>query len=88
MSKSLQAEVFAAIARERAYQDRKWGSLDTYDHSLLRWIEIAEEEIEEAKRVRDTSLGYDSASRELLQAAAVLVAFLEQHGVVEREQSA
>lgn len=82
------AEVFAAIARERSYQDRKWGALDTYHHNIDRWMEIASEEFDEAVAAwADIHVGAHVTQAELLQAAAVIVACLEQHGVVEREAS-
>lgn len=79
IDKSPRQEVFNAIDREREYQNRKWSD---NPHSLNRWIQIIEKELVEAKRARRHP---DEAKRELLQVASVIVACLEQHGVVERE---
>ena len=79
-------KVFAAIDRERNYQDGKWGAVHENVHSPGAWIDIAMRKINAANKQQWLA----GASRddfvlgELLQAASVLVACLEYHGVVER----
>lgn len=77
--------VFKALANECQYQDRKWGRLDTYTHDVGRWIEIMRHELAEAiEAAWDGGTNDAGALQELLQATAVGVAALQQHGVVER----
>ena len=71
--------VYAAIDRERDYQDRKWGDKP---HTVGEWLLIMEAELAEAKRA--WAKGDDDAKRELLQVIAVGVAALEQHDIIER----
>lgn len=73
--------VYAAIDRERDYQNRKWGDKP---HTVGEWLLIMEAELEEAKRAWTKGDGDSDAKRELLQVIAVGVAALEQHDIVER----
>jgi hypothetical protein len=77
-------EVFQAITRERIYQDVKWGTLAQHPHTVGEWLLIVEAELNEAKQGWVKGKGDAEALRELVQVAAVVVAALEQHGVVER----
>ena len=70
-----------AISRERDYQDEKWGD---NPHSVGEWLLIVEAELSEAKRAWVKNEGNEDALKELLQAVAVGVACMEQHGIVER----
>ena len=74
-------DIHAAIGRERGYQDRKWGN---NPHTVGEWILILEAEIRESKDAWVKKGGDVSALAEILQVAAVAVAALEQHGIVER----
>lgn len=74
--------IYPAIDRERDYQDRKWGDKP---HTVAEWLLIAEAELAEAKLAWVKGIGDGDALLELLQVIAVVVACLEQHGVVERE---
>jgi hypothetical protein len=76
----IQSDVIAALANERAFQDRKHGAKP---HDLSLWVLIIERELAEVKDaiIKKT---YDEARCELLQVGAVCVAALEQHGVIER----
>jgi hypothetical protein len=69
-----------AIRLERAYQDAKWGTPAEHPHSVLEWIEIARNELDEARLawMKETD---ERALAELVQVAAVCVACLEQHGI-------
>lgn len=67
------------IRAERAAQDQKWG---VQDHDALYWLAILTEEVgETAKAIIDPPHGQerltDEARVELIQVAAVCVAWLE-----------
>lgn len=79
-----QQDVFAAIQRERDYQDRKWGTLDQYPHTVGEWLLILESELQEAKTAWCKGDGSGDALEEVLQVASVAFACMQQHGVVER----
>ena len=78
-------KVYVAISRERAYQDRTWG---TTGHTVGEWLLILESELAEAKQGWVKGHGNGEALSEILQVAAVAVACLEAHGIVERQELA
>lgn len=77
--------VIPAIARERDYQDSKYGPIETRPHTVGDWLVIIEAELDEAKRcwIKD---GDDSALLEILQVAATAAACMQEHGVFERDR--
>lgn len=79
---TLIATVFKAIAAERTYQDSKY---EPIHRSLGDWILIMEAELKEAKQAFIKE-GREDTLREILQVAAVAVACLQDHGVIEREE--
>lgn len=85
MSNEKRQDVYAAIDRERDYQDRKWGgpSRDRR-HALPAWMLIMRKELQEAEDawMKGTD---DDVKREILQVVATGVAALESHGVTERD---
>jgi hypothetical protein len=78
------AETFAAIDRERAWQEHKWGTIAEHPHTVGEWLLILQSELDEAKQGWVKGNGDYDALRELVQVAAVAVAALEQHGAPER----
>lgn len=72
-----------AIVRERVYQDKKYGTPAERDLPIDRYLEIAAIELEEAMAAMEAA-DDENAKLEALQVAAVIVAMLERHGVVER----
>ena len=72
-----------ALTKERRYQDRKYGSPTKRGLTVPQYLEIARAELDEAQASAADG-DEENALRELLQVAAVAVACLEQHGVVER----
>ena len=78
-------EVFAAIDRERSWQEQKWGANADHPHTVGEWLLIVEAELQEAKQGWVKGKGDADALRELVQVAAVAVAALEQHGTLERD---
>ena len=76
--------VYAAIGRERDYQDAKWGSLQERPKQVGSWLLIMQGELDEAIQAWQKSRGDEKALEEILQVISVGVACLTQHGVVER----
>lgn len=67
-------EVLTAIRKERTRQDKLWGELNrTYTHE--RWLAVLTEEVGEV--ARDVLEGKPTLREELVQVAAVAVAFIE-----------
>ncbi len=81
---TMRERIYAAVDRERAFQDKKWGDVYTHGHSLQDWLNIMMKELGEAA-IELTQGDSLNARRELLQVVAVGVAALEQHGVEERD---
>lgn len=79
-------DVWAAILRERNYQNEKWGHPDHNPHTIFEWIGIMEKEIQEAKAAyfQRPADGIQML-QEILQVVAVGVACMEQHGIRERQ---
>jgi len=76
-------QIYAAIDRERTHQNRKYGTPADRNLPILGYWQIALRELLEASQ----AIGEDNtphALAELLQAAAVIVACIEQHGLIER----
>ena len=73
--------VYAAIDRERAYQDAKWGP---NPHTVGEWILILQAELDEAKHAWVKNPGDGPALTEILQVISVGVACLEDHPIHER----
>lgn len=86
--------IFFAITRERLYQDEKYGTPEHRNLSLARYLLIIRKELNEAMDAivdeetdEETDEGaLANAMCELLQVAAVAVAAMEQHGIIERFQ--
>lgn len=80
-----QLSAVAAIRKERLYGDNKHGPI-TGDggHNLAGWLLLAEAELLEAKHALiKGSSGRDSVRAEIVQIAAICVAALEQHGLID-----
>jgi hypothetical protein len=73
--------VFAAIDKERQYQENKWGTIKERGQSIPGYLLILRKELEEAELgwIKNKT-GRDSALAEIVQIAAVAVACLEEHG--------
>lgn len=72
-------QIYKLIDQERDAQDTKWG--DQSANSILEWHNIlVEEELEAAREVNDVHFAHSSKDdmiKELIQVAAVVVAWLE-----------
>lgn len=77
-------DVYAAISREREYQIRKYGDDNERNLTIIDYFSIILDELHEAEREASVDRP-DAFKKEMLQVAAVIVAMLEVHGVVERE---
>ena len=74
-------DVFDLIREERAYQDKKWGTLEDKGQSCAGYLVVLEKELDEAKDGWMKNVpGRDSTLGEVVQVAAVAVACLEQYG--------
>lgn len=80
----LAQQIWLAIRRERAYQEAKYGPADARRLSVGDYLTILRRELREADDAFCEQIGVDAALLEVLQVAAVAVACLEAHGVVER----
>jgi hypothetical protein len=76
--------VYAAIDRERSYQDQRWGSLADHPHEVGAWLTLLRRELREAEDAWCSGSGDAGALEEILQVVTVGVACLEQHGIIER----
>lgn len=76
-------DVFDALARERAYQDEKYGTLQQRGLSIGDYLVIASGELLEAEQAFQRR-SQAECLLELSQVAATIVACLERHGVVLR----
>ncbi|SRR6266566_4441670 len=74
-------EVITAVIKERAYQDAKYGAIETRQTSLSSWLLIIQAELDEAKAgwLKGTK-GRDSCLQELVQVTATCIACLQTHG--------
>ena len=80
-------EIYAAIVRERAYQDAKYGTLEERQLSIPAYLRIANRELKEAGSALIDDDDEQAALCEALQAMTVLFAMFERHGVVERMEA-
>lgn len=83
---STQAQIAAAIEREREYQDWKWGTIAEHGHEVGAWLTIMRKELREAEDAWSSEHSDAGALEEVLQVIAVGVACMEQHGIFERSQ--
>ena len=67
-------KILDAITAERVAQDEKWGE---QNHSDYMWLAILTEEVGEVAQAMLEEQGLERVREELVQAAAVIVAWLE-----------
>lgn len=78
--------VFDAIRREREWQDKKWGTIEERRQQVGSYLTILRAELREAEDGWLKASNDFKALEELVQVAAVAVACLQAHGVVERPE--
>lgn len=80
----LSFEIIDAIIEERDYQDKKWGSIHNHPHTPFEWVGIMEKKVADAKKAYFQRPATELMLAEILQAVAVGIAMLQQHGVETR----
>lgn len=86
-SSPAQANVFAAIAEERKFQDQKWGTITEHPHDVGAWLTIMRSLLADAERAYMSQRGDVGALDEIRKVVAVGTACMEQHGPVFRATS-
>lgn len=83
----MEQHIIDGIDLERAYQDKKWGTVQEHPHTLMEWVTIMRAELNEVEEawLKTTD---EHTLLEILQVIATGVACLEQHGVYVREGAA
>jgi len=69
------------IEIERRYQNLKWGTIKEHPHTVGEWLLIMQGELNEAIEAWRKGANDERALQEILQAVAVGVACIEQHGI-------
>jgi hypothetical protein len=82
-----QQAVFKAIASERDYQDRKWGTLAEHPHEVGGYLTLMDVHLQRAKAAWAGSNNDTEALEALRKVLAVGVACAEQHGIPGRSRS-
>lgn len=82
-----QKAVFEAIASERGYQDRKWGTPAEHPHELGGWLVLMEVHLRRAQEAWASAGNDVAALKALRKVLAVGVACGEQHGLVGRARA-
>lgn len=80
-----QQQVFDVLASERAYQDRKWGSIDQHPHEVGGWLMLMHVHLRKAQEAWASSGDDYAALLALRKVLAVGVACMEQHGAPRRD---
>lgn len=86
-SSPAQANVFAAVAEERKFQDQKWGTITEHPHDVGAWLTIMRSLLTDAERAYMSQRGDLGALDEIRKVVAVGAACMEQHGPVFRTPS-
>jgi len=77
-------KVYAAIDSERAFQDRKWGTIEQHPHEVGGWLTLMRKLLADAERAWAENSSDTLALWEIRKVLAVGTACLEQHGVDNR----
>jgi hypothetical protein len=82
-----QQSVFEAIASERDYQDRKWGTPAEHPHEVGGYLTLMDVHLQRAKAAWAGANSDTEALESLRKVLAVGVACAEQHGIRGRSAS-
>lgn len=82
--KMTREQVQQLIAKERDYQDSKWGRLEDRPREVGTWITLLGKFITDAQIAYCCSVGDMQALSEIRKVAALAFACLEQHGAPSR----
>jgi hypothetical protein len=79
-------KVYEAIDSERAYQDRKWGTIQQHPHEVGAWLTLMRHMLTKAETAWSTRADDREALDGIRQVMAVGVACCEQHGIETRSR--
>jgi NTP pyrophosphatase (non-canonical NTP hydrolase) len=79
-------DIIQAIDIERAYQDKRWGTIQMRPHTVGEWLLIMQGELDEAIQAWQKGTTDTAALEEILQVVTVGVACMEQHGLWHQQQ--
>lgn len=82
-----QKAVFEAIASERGYQDRKWGTPAEHPHEVGGYLTLMDVHLQRAKAAWAGANNDNEALESLRKVLAIGVACGEQHGLRGRSAS-
>jgi hypothetical protein len=82
-----QQSVFEAIASERAYQDRKWGTPAEHPHEVGGWLALMSVHLRRAQEAWASANSDAEALESLRKVLAIGVACGEQHGLRGRARA-
>lgn len=82
-----QQQVFDAIATERQFQDRKWGTIDQHPHEVGAWLTLMSVHLRRAQEAWAGSSNDHTALIELRKVLGIGVACAEQHGIPARAKA-
>ena len=80
-----QAAAVSAVLSERAYQDRKWGAIQTRPKQVGSWLTLMRTCLHKAEIAWAESPNDHKAILEIRKVAGVALACLEEHGVPARD---
>lgn len=78
--------VYKAIDSERNHQDRKWGTPEKHPHEVGAWVTLIRKFVNDAEVAWSGSSNDYTALIEIRKVAAIAVACMEQHGVIQRDK--
>ena len=78
--------VYEAIDTERAFQDRKWGTIEQHPHEVGGWLTLMRKLLNDAEIAWSTNATDYTALEEIRKVIAVGVACCEQHGIQTRSK--
>lgn len=77
-------KVYEAVDSERAYQNRKWGTIDQHPHEVGGWLLLMENALRQAKEAWAGAPNDHAALEEVRKVIGLGVACAEQHGLRPR----
>jgi hypothetical protein len=83
-SYEIDEDVLKAISDERAYQERKWGSIVNHSHEVGGYLTLMRCWLTDAERAWSNGADDHDALDELRKVVAIGIACLEQHGAPAR----
>lgn len=78
------SKVYEAVDSERAYQDRKWGTVVQHPHEVGGWLLLMDNALRQAKEAWAGAPNDHAALEEVRKVIGLGVACAEQHGLRPR----